>query len=141
MGYVNISEKGLSKTRKVRVINFPGGTSENITDQLNDLIKGKPDNLIAHLGTNDIANNVNLLKNMKKIFRKISKDSPSTQLAFSSIIVRKDKKNLEKNVIETNAHLNYCCSQKGLGYIENNGIKEVRLGKKRLHLNKRGNSA
>ena len=115
----NISEKGLRKIHKVRVINFPGGTSEKITDQLDDLIKGKPDDLIAHVETNDIANNVNLLNNVKKIFRKASKDSPSTQLPFSSIIVRKDKKNLEKNIIETNARLKNYCSQKGLGYIGN----------------------
>ena len=83
----NISEKGLSKTHKVRVINFPGGTCEKITDQLNDRIKGKPDDLIVHVGTNDIANNGSLLNNVKNIFRKVSKDSPSTQLAFSSIIV------------------------------------------------------
>ena len=38
----NISEKDLSKTHKVTVINFPGGTSEKIKDQLDDLIKGKP---------------------------------------------------------------------------------------------------
>ena len=54
----NISEKGFSKTHKVRVINFPGGTSEKITDQLDDLIKGKPDDLIVHAGANDIANDV-----------------------------------------------------------------------------------
>ena len=137
----NISEKGLSKTHKVRVINFLGGTSEKITDQLDDLIKGKPDDLIVHVETNDIANNINLLNNVKKVLRKVSKDSPSAQLAFSSIIVRKDKKNLEKNIIETNARLKNYCSQKGLGYIENNGIKEVNLGKKCLHLNKKGNSA
>ena len=80
----NIYEKGLSKTHKVRMINFPLGTSKKIADQLDDLIKGKPDDLIVHVGTNDIANNVNLLNNVKKIFRKISKDSASTQLAFSS---------------------------------------------------------
>ena len=101
----NISEKGLSKTHKVRVINFPRGTSEKISDQVDDLIKGKPDDLIVHVGTNDIANDVNLLNNVKKIFRKVSKDSPSTQLAFSSKIVRKDKKNLEKSVIETKPRL------------------------------------
>ena len=71
----SISEKGLSKTHKVRVFNFPGGTSEKITVHLHDLIKGKPDNLTVHIGTNDIANNVNLLNNVEKIFRKISKDS------------------------------------------------------------------
>ena len=30
----SISGTGLSKTQKVKVINFPGGTSEKITDQL-----------------------------------------------------------------------------------------------------------
>ena len=74
----------------------------------------------------------------QNIFIKELEDSPSTQLASSSIIVRKDKKNLKK---KTNARLNNYCSQKGLGYIENNGIKEVHLGKKRLYLNKNGNSA
>ena len=44
-------------------------------------------------------------------------------------------------MIETNARLKHYCSRKGLGYIENNGIWEVQLGKKRLHLNKKGNSA
>ena len=78
---------------------------------------------------------------MKKIFRKVSKDSPSTQLAFSLIIVIKDKKNLEKRTIETNARLKKFCSQKGSGYIENNGIKEVHLRKMRLRLNKTGNKA
>ena len=46
-----------------------------------------------------------------------------------------------KNIIETNARLKNYCSQKGLGCIENNGIKEVNSGKKCLHLNKKGNSA
>ena len=135
------SEKGLSKTHKVRVINFSGGTSAKITDQLDDLIKGKPDDLVVHVGANDITNNIILLNNVKKIFKEISKDSPSTQLAFSSIIVRKDKNGLEKNIIETNVSLKNYCLQKGLGCIENNGIKEVHLGKKCLHLNKIGNSA
>ena len=92
----NISEKSLSKTHKVRVITFLGGTSEKITDQLDDLINGRPDDLIVHVRTNDIGNNVNLLNNVKKKFRKVSKDSPSTQLAFCLIIVQKDQKNLGK---------------------------------------------
>ena len=71
----SISETGFSKAYKVRVINFPGGTSVKITDQLDYLIKGKPDDLIVHVRTNDIANDVNLLNNVKKIFRKVSKDS------------------------------------------------------------------
>ena len=33
------------------------------------------------------------------------------------------------------------CLQRGLGYFENSGIKEGHQGNKRLHLNKKGNSA
>ena len=67
------------------MINFHGGTTEKITNQLDDLIKGKPEDLIVHVGTNDIANKVNIFNKVKKIFRKVSKDSSLTQLAFSSI--------------------------------------------------------
>ena len=67
------------------MINFHGGTTEKITNQLDDRIKGKPEDLIVHVGTNDIANKVNIFNNVKKIFRKVSKDSSLTQLAFSSI--------------------------------------------------------
>ena len=72
------------------------GTSEKITDQLDDLIEEKPGNLLVHFETNDFANNVNLLNNVEKIFRKVSKDSPSVDLTFFSIIVRKDKKTLRE---------------------------------------------
>ena len=47
----NISENGFSKIHKVRVINFPGVTREKITDQLDDLIKIKPDGLTVHVRT------------------------------------------------------------------------------------------
>ena len=67
------------------MINFHGGTTEKVSNQLDDLIKGKPEDLIVHVGTNDIANKVNIFNNVKKIFRKVSKDSSLTQLAFSSI--------------------------------------------------------
>ena len=33
------SKKGFSKTHKVKVINFPGGNSKNITDQLDVFTK------------------------------------------------------------------------------------------------------
>ena len=31
--------------------------------------------------------------------------------------------------------------QKGISFIDNSGIKEFHLGKRKLHLNKKGNSA
>ena len=46
----------------------------------------KPELVIIHVGTNDITNNV---KNLKKIFKEVFKESPSTSIAFPSIVNRK----------------------------------------------------
>ena len=73
-----ISEKGLSVNHKVKIANFSGGTSEKILEKLDVIIKEKPDDLVVHVGTNDITNNVNLLTNVKKIFNKVSKELPLT---------------------------------------------------------------
>ena len=69
-----ISEKGLSVNHKVKIVNFPGGTNEKILEKLNDIIKEKLDDLIVHVRTNDINNNVNLFDPRLKIFNKISKE-------------------------------------------------------------------
>ena len=95
-----ISEKGFSVYHKVKTVNFPGGTSEKILEKLDVIIKEKPDYIIVHVRTNDITNNVNLLTNVKKIF-KVSKESLSTSIAISSIINRKDKRKIQKTLTDT----------------------------------------
>ena len=122
-------------------MNFPGGTSEKILEKLDVIIKEKPDKLIVHDGTNDITNNVNLLTNVKKIFNKVSKELPSTSIAFSSIINRKDKTNIQKTLTDTNARLKNFCKQKGISFIDNSGIKKFHLGKSKLHFHRKGNRA
>ena len=90
-------------------------------------------------GTNDLTNNVNLLTNVKKIFNKVSKESSSTSIVFSSIINRKDKTNIQKTLTYTNACLKDFCMQKGICFIDNSGIKEFHLSKRKLHFNKKEN--
>ena len=63
-----ISKKGFSINHNVKIVNFPGGTSEKILEELDDIIKEQPDDLIVYVGTNDLTNNVNLLTSIK--FRK-----------------------------------------------------------------------
>ena len=60
-----ISETSFSVNHKVKIVNFPSGTSEKILEKLDDIIKEKTDNLIVHIGTNDITNNVKLLANVQ----------------------------------------------------------------------------
>ena len=59
-----VNEKVLSKSHNVKVKNYPGATSEDILDKIDDLLKVKPDCLLVHIGTNDPTNNVNLLNSV-----------------------------------------------------------------------------
>ena len=62
----NMTIRGLSKSDKVFVSNFPGATSEDILDEIKDTLKTHPDTLIVHAGTNDITKNINTLRSDKK---------------------------------------------------------------------------
>ena len=73
---VYISENVLNVNHKVKILNFPYDTSEKILEKMDVIIKEKSDDLIVHVGTTDITNNINLLTNVKKIFNKVSKELP-----------------------------------------------------------------
>ena len=70
----------------------------------------------------------------------MSVNAPSPNLAFSSIIKRNEKRNIEKSIAETNPRLNNFCMQKGIGFIDTKNIKEDFPGKKKLNLSQRRNS-
>ena len=70
----------------------------------------------------------------------MKKVSQNTKIVFSSIAIRKDRKNIDKKVAEVNSHLKNYCNQKNIEYIDNSNIKEDHLGVKKFHLNKKGNS-
>ena len=71
--------------------------------------------------------------------KKVKNSSPNTKLVFSSVILRKDKKDISKKVGETNQRLKNYCKQKNIDFVGNSIIEE-HLGSTKLHLNKRGNS-
>lgn len=70
----------------------------------------------------------------------MSVNAPSPNLAFSSIIKRNEKRNIEKSIAETNPRLNNFCMQKSIGFIDTKNIKEDFPGKKKLNLSQRRNS-
>ena len=121
-------------------MNFPVGTSEKILKKLDDMIKEKPDDLIVHGRTNDIANNVNLLTNVKKIFNKVSKYSPSTSITFHLSLTAKTRRTFRKHEqIRMPVYIFFL--RKEICFIYNSGIKEFNLGKRKLLLDKKRNSA
>ena len=118
----NITGKGLSKSTNVDDLNIPGATSGDIVDKIDDVLEGKPESLIVHIGTNDLTNNVNLLSNVKKIVNKV-KNTSDTALIFSNIIIRRDKRNLKKMRADTISRLKNFYNQKNIHLILNDNIK------------------
>ena len=66
--------------------------------------------------------------------------SPNTILSFPNMIIRKDKKNLEKLRDDTNSRLQNYFFQKNLRLVIHDNIKESHLGVKKLHPNRNGNN-
>ena len=140
----NINSRGLSKSKKVTVINHPGATSDVIEEELEATVKvnSNINTLIVHVGTNDLTNNINTLRSVKRICENTKKISPNTKIVFSSIIFRKDRRDIEKQRIDVNTRSKNFCKQKKLSFkfIGNSNLKEEYLGLKKLHLNRIGNS-
>ena len=133
-----ISGKGLSRNHQVTVKNFPSRTSRKVLEEMENL--DKPDCIIIHIGTNDITNGINSLNSVKEIVKNVKKCSPNTKVVFSSMLPRKDKKEISKKVADINSNLKNYCQQKHLNFIDNSSILEKHLKNRKLHLNKRGNS-
>ena len=111
----DISERRITTQHSVKVRNFPGATTERINEEIDDILQSKPSLIIIHTGTNDLATKTNPLNNLRKILKKCNELSPKTKLAFSNIIVRKDKVNLESGHKDINSRMKSFCQQKGIG--------------------------
>ena len=111
-----------------------------LLEELDNLIKYQPESVIIHAGTNDLTNRINMLNTAKKIIKELATKLPKVKIAFSGLITRKDKKNLDENVTETNKRLRNYSRQKDIDYIDNSNTTEDSLGVKKLHLNCKGNS-
>ena len=108
-----INEKVLSKKHNVKIANKPGATSERLLlEELDNLIKYQPGSVIIHAGTNDLTNGIKMLNNAKKIVKELTAKLPKVKIVSSG--EKKDKKNLDKNIIETNKRLKNYCRQKDI---------------------------
>ena len=102
-----INEEGVSDDRyKVKVKNQSGETTEDICDYIKYAKKyAKLDIIIVHRGTNEITINIKSFENHKKIMNTIKSKLPNYKYASSKVIMRKDKPDIEKKVIEFNSRL------------------------------------
>ena len=125
---------------KTYVKSFSGAKIRDMQDYVKPTIREKPDQIIVHVGTNDLASN----KRPEQIAESIigvatSLKSDTSDVLVSSITVRNDQH--RKKLAEANIVLKELCKEKKLYYINHEKKITVKhLNGSKLHLNKKGTS-
>ena len=73
--------------------------TETILEEVEELVKNKPETVIVHARTNDLTKGKTMLKNVKKNIKSVKRFSRQTKLMFSSLIFEKIKRALTKKHI------------------------------------------
>ena len=107
----NIRGWSLSKTNKVVVKPFSGTTTEDMEDFIKPILRKDPENIIIHVGTNDVNSKEPRLtaEGIVNLALQIEGDAPNTNIAISGLASRADDK--EGKVSSVNKILNKFCYQ------------------------------
>ena len=117
-------------------IPFPGASADDTRHYLRSLLQKCPDTIILHVSTNNCVNEsshvvLDRILNLKTFMQNFL---PQCKVIISSVINRTDDDKASLIVENLNNHLN---SLK-LDIVDNSTIGKESLGKKGLHLTKRG---
>ena len=137
----NITGTGISREKIIKMRLHPGATTIDICDYIKLELRQKPDVVIVHCGTNDIPNNINTVKKIKKLVKEIEENNHENipQVVIFNIIKRNDQ-DCNEEIQSVNDKLQRFCTSKGLSFNDNNNIVKSCLNKDKLHLNRRGSS-
>ena len=137
----NITDTGISREKIIKMRLHPGATTIDICDYIKPELRQKPDVVIVHCGTNDIPNNINTVKKIKKLVKEIEENNHENipQVVIFNIIKRNDQ-DCNEEIQNVNDKLQRFCTSKGLSFNDNNNIDKSCLNKDKLHLNRRGSS-
>ena len=125
----------MSRNKSVKVHSFSGATTEDMETYLIPLINKKPDHILLHVGTNNLAIDT-LEVIVEKLFRLLTMiTSKGIQCSVSQLIIRDDT--LWHKGIKVNQLLNNKVIE-GMNIVRNENITVNHLNRSKLHLNRRG---
>ena len=119
----NITGSGLSKDHTVKIRPHPGATTIDMIDYIKPELRNKPDIVILHCGTNDITNDVNTVKKIKKLVKEIEENDGSTNIVISGLIKQFDRYAID-DIERINKKLKRWRVGNSLTFIDNNNINE-----------------
>ena len=110
----------------------------DIQDYVKPSLRKKPDNIILHVGTNDLAaeSPEEIVDSLKDLHLAISQISPFTKVSMSALTVRSYK--LSTKVNEVNSRIYKYCNETKIAFLNHDQIDKKCLNKSGLHLNQLG---
>jgi hypothetical protein len=109
-------------------------------DFINPILRKKPDQLVLHIGTNDLrrAESQVVARGVINLAHKIKQQCPGIDIIVSGILTRTDVKALSNRVSETNRLIKSLCNQNNWDFLTNSNMEAAHLNSKGLHLNLSG---
>ena len=110
--------------RHVVVKSFSGARIADMDDYLRPLLRKKPDEIILHVGTNNIRDESlrSVAEGIVNLVTQIQHDSPTTHLAIPPLLPRSDNLVLKDKIKAANKILKSFCSSRGLTLLCINNI-------------------
>jgi len=132
----------LLSTRKETVVvkTFSGATTKQMFDYVKPTLEMKPDQLLIHVGTNDLKkseNNEDIAENIVSLALHCH-NSSQIPVVVSSLTYRDDK--FKDRIGSINEELKIRCEERNIGYIDNSNIQKFHLNRSKLHLNAKGST-
>ena len=132
-----IEESNLLKTRHIRVQPILGGKTDDIKENLNDLLHEELQKVIIHVGTNNAMTDTpkEIFEKLISLKHQIESILPKCEVTISNLVMRTD----EPKASKINEEVNSFKKSASINFVENSNIKGKQLGKRGLHLNIQGN--
>ena len=129
-----------TNVRHVAVKSFSGARIEDMEDYLKPLLRKEPDEIILHIGTNNIRDESakDVASGVVNLITQVQQDSPTTRLTISPLLPRSDNLELNDKINEANKILRSICSSHGLTLLQNSNVDLTCLNRRGLHLNRKG---
>ena len=127
-----------TKKENVVVKSFAGATTSQMYDYAKPTLEMNPDQLIIHVGTNDLRKTEDNQQIVKSIIDLAihCHDTNGNPVVISSLTFREDKYRNRIGLI--NEELKSKCEERNIGFIDNSNINKYHLNRSRLHLNAKG---
>ena len=88
----HVNARDISRSHTVKVRPNPGASTHDFLDYVKTAMRKKPKALVIHTGTNDIQQEINTMKMVKKLVKVIKEKNSEkeSEIIFSTLIQRED---------------------------------------------------